>query len=103
MGLYAMLVSEMFLVSDDNTTVSFQLCYFFHMVGMLIITDYLCTREHLYRMLYGQILLLCVCVLILYWLLIVQLVTGWVYFTCDMCLCGYHVITNILMSMFVSL
>ena len=48
-------------------------------------------------------LLLCVCVLVCYWFLIVQYVIGLADFTCDMHLCRYFVITNIVMSMLVSI
>ena len=60
-------------------------------------------QEYIYiELLYVQLAQLWICILVCYWLLIVWYIIGWMYFIWDIHLCGYYVITDILMSMFMS-
>ena len=73
------------------------------MLSVIIIYDYLCTRVHLYTIVIcadGAFNFMCP-----YLLLVASCaICHWLgVFTGNMCLCGYHVITDILMSMSVSL
>ena len=78
-----------------------QLCCFFYVLSMFIISD--CTRVCLYTtVIHTDDAIICMHP---YFLLAATYAVciDWVYFTCDMHLCGYYVITDILMSVFMSL
>ena len=77
---------------------SFILC---DLVRLLYLTMY--EQKCVYiQLLYSQVALLFICVYVCYWLLIMHCVIGWAYFTYDVCLCGYYVITDIFVALFIS-
>ena len=76
---------------DDNMTGSFS--HLSHMFSVVIVSDYICVRVHLYT------ITICVDGMNMdMWLCLVLVVIGWAYFTYDMSLCGYYVITDIFVS-----
>ena len=86
----------------QSTTDNFWLHNLFCMLSPIIISEYICTRVHLYTFVIctdAAIIGMCLCLLMV---AILQYVIGWVYLTCGVHLCKYYVISDILMSLFVS-
>ena len=90
------------IFKDNNPTGGFWLCHFFYIFCMIILST-IYVQECIYaQFLYVQVVLLWMWVSVCYWLLYVHYIIGWVYLICDVHLYECYVITDILMSLFMS-
>ena len=74
----------------------------FYMLGVIVISDYICTRVHQYTIVIctdGTFIDMC---LLLVLVTFVWYVIAWMYVTCALCLFEYYVIMDILISWYVS-
>ena len=87
-------------LTDDNTTGSLYLCNLFYVFGVIMIYNYISTWVHLHTIVIytdDMVMNMSLC------LLFVHYVIGQAYFTINMHLCECHVITDVLLSLFMSL
>ena len=75
-------------LKEDTTTGKFYLCHLFYMLSVLIISNYICTRLHLYKITRYTDDTIVGMGLHLPFIAICHVI-GWVYFIHDMCICGY--------------